>query len=86
MKIFLTTLALMLTSCAYTVVKDANGSTRFRTMGNIKKLAYQDETTSIHIEGLNHSTPSAATGKAVSGVAGSVGSIITAGGAGVLIP
>lgn len=76
-----------LSGCAYTVVKDAKGNTRFRTMANIKHLTYQDETTRFVIEGLNHSLPSIATGKAISGVVNSAGSVIAGGATGaILVP
>jgi hypothetical protein len=84
---FLSILAcVFLTSCAHTVVKDAQGRTRFRTYGNVQKLEYHEGNTKLVMTKLNHSLPTAATGKAISGVTGSIGSIITAGGAGILIP
>jgi hypothetical protein len=85
MKFTFLMLCLLLTACAYTVVKDAAGHTRFRTLGNIKKLTYQDETTKIVIEVLNHSTPSAATGKAMSDIAGSIGGVLAGGATGALL-
>lgn len=87
MKLLLAAACLCCAGCAYTVVKDGHGNTRFRTLGNIKQLSYQDENTRLEIVGLNHSLPSAATGKAISGVANSVGTAISGAAAGaILVP
>jgi hypothetical protein len=85
MKFTTAMLCLLLTACAYTVVKDPKGHTRFRTLGNIRKLIYEDENTKLVIEGLNHSTPSAATGKAMSDIAGSIGGVLAGGATGALL-
>lgn len=56
---------LMLCACS-TTVRDKNGTTRFRTFGDVKSFSYKDESVEIHAETIDHSTPTRA---ATNGVA-----------------
>lgn len=58
-------LALILLSGCSTTVRDKNGVTRFRTFSDITNFDYQDETTKIHADILDNSTPSKASANGI---------------------
>jgi hypothetical protein len=85
MNALLAILCLSLSSCS-TTVRGPDGKVQFRTYANAKNITFTGPGTSFHADVLNHSLPTAAAGKAFNGAIGGVGQIITAGGAGMLIP
>lgn len=61
-----------------TVIKGPNGKTRMRTYANARYMHYKDENCEMTIHGMNHSTPTRATGSVI-GTTGSAGtSLVTA--------
>lgn len=59
MKPLLAALLVVLSGCS-TTVRDKTGVVRFRTFSDLTNFDYQDETTKIHSDVLNNSSPTKA--------------------------
>lgn len=59
MKLLIAALLVVLSGCS-TTVRDKSGVVRFRTFSDIANFDYQDETTKIHADVLDNSTPTKA--------------------------
>lgn len=74
MKYLILPLALVLSSCAHTIVRK-NGRVILDTQANARLLVFKQGDTYLYIDGLNHSTPTRAGGSVV----GTAGTAIVSG-------
>lgn len=68
--------AVMLAGCSHTTFYD-RGQPIVKTQANIRGFDYKTPTLAIHVDEINHSTPTLAGGKAIGGAATAFGSAAT---------